>query len=208
FVETGTPLPLATRVLVAGAAALRATWWMWAIIGMLAALAVRRWHATPAGRRTVDALVLRVPIAGRLVVTLVGARVARILATMLGHGVPLDHALGLAARTAGNVSIAETVSHVRDDVMRGNALAPALRAHGLLGAGLCRLVATGERTGTLARAFEHAADAQDEQVERALAAATGLVEPVLVVVMGGAVLVLVLAILVPILTLNPIGAGR
>ena len=208
FVETGTPLPLATRVLVAGAAALRATWWMWAIIGMLAALAVRRWHATPAGRRTIDALVLRMPIAGRLVVTLVGARVARILATMLGHGVPLDHALGLAARTAGNVSIAETVSHVRNDVMRGNALAPALRAHGLLGAGLCRLVATGERTGTLARAFEQAADAQDEQVERALAAATGLVEPVLVVVMGGAVLVLVLAILVPILTLNPIGAGR
>ena len=208
FVETGTPLPLATRLLVAAAAGLRVTWWLWAIVVGLGTLAGRQWYATPAGRRTIDALILRVPIAGRLVMTLVGARVARILATMLGHAVPLDHALGLAARTAGNVSIAEAVTRVRDDVMRGEALAPALHAHGLLGAGLSRLVATGERTGMLARAFEQAADAQDEQVERALAAATGLVEPVLVVVMGGAVLILVLAILVPILTLNPIGAGR
>ena len=207
FVETGTPLPLATRILVAGAAALRATWWLWAVLGVVATLAVRQWYTTPAGRRTIDAFSLRVPIAGRLVATLVGARVARVLSTMLGHGVPLDHALALAARTAGNASIADTVTRVRDDVMRGDALAPALRAHGLLGAGLCRLVATGERTGTLAQAFAHAAEAQDGEVERALAAATALVEPVLVVVMGGAVLLLVLAILVPILTLNPIGAA-
>jgi len=205
--DTGAALPLATRVLVVAAAALRATWWLWAIAGGLGVLAARHWYATPTGRRTIDTLVLRAPIAGRLVATVVGARVTRILATMLGHGVPLDHALGLAARTAGNVRIAEAVGRVRDDVVRGGALAPALRAHDLLGAGLCRLVATGERTGTLARAFEHAADAQDAQVERALAAAVALVEPVLVVVMGGAVLVLVLAILVPILTLDPLG-GR
>ena len=70
---------------------------------------------------------------------------------------------------------------------------------------LCRLVATGERTGALGDAFDQAADAEDARVERALATALGLVEPVLVVVMGGAVLLLVLAILVPILTLNPIG---
>ena len=127
---------------------------------------------------------------------------------MLGHGVPLDQALGLAARTTGNACVAERLARVRDDVRQGGALAPALAGHGLFGAALGRLVATGERTGALAGAFEHAADAQDARVDRAIAGATALVEPVLVVLMGGAVLVLVLAILVPILTLDPLGGAR
>jgi general secretion pathway protein F len=206
FAETGTSLPLATRVLVAAAAGLRASWWVWLVAVGLATVAVRRWHATPAGRHAFDGLALRVPVAGRLVAALATGRVARTLATLLAHGVPLAEALALAATTAGNVRVATAIGAVRQDVVRGRALAPALRAHGLFGASLCRMVATGERTGTLAAAFAHAADAQDADVERALATAIGLVEPALVVVMGGAVLFLVLAILVPILTLNPLGA--
>jgi general secretion pathway protein F len=206
FAETGTPLPLATRALVAVAAGLRATWWLWPIVGALAAVAVRRWYATPAGRWAFDGLALRAPVAGRLTAALTTGRVARTLATVLAHDVPLAQALGLAAATAGNVRIAEAIARVREAVVRGESLAPALSAHGLFGASLCRLVATGERTGTLGTAFAHAADAEEAQVERALATAIGLVEPMLVVVMGGAVLLLVLAILVPILTLNPIGA--
>jgi general secretion pathway protein F len=206
FAETGTPLPFATRALVAIATMLRASWWLWAIGGLAGGVAVRRWHGTASGRRALDGLALRAPVAGRLVAALATGRVARTLATVLAHDVPLSQALGLAAATAGNVWIAESIARVRDAVVRGDALAPALRAHGLFGASLCRLVATGERTGTLGAAFAHAADAQEAEVERALATALGLVEPVLVVVMGGAVLLLVLAILVPILTLNPIGA--
>jgi type II secretory pathway component PulF len=206
FAETGMPLPLATRVLVALATGLQATWWLWTVLALVGTVAGRRWYATPAGRRTVDGLALRVPVAGRLVGALAVGRVARTLATVLAHDLPLAHALGLAAATAGNVRIADAIARVREAVVRGEALAPALRAHGLVGASLARLVATGERTGTLATAFAHAADAQEAQVERALATALGLVEPVLVVVMGGAVLALVLAILVPILTLNPLGA--
>jgi general secretion pathway protein F len=122
--------------------------------------------------------------------------------------VPLDPALGLAARTAGNVRVAERLARVREDVRRGGALAPALAGHGLFGAGLRRLVATGERTGTLPGAFEHAADAQEARVDRAIASAIALVEPAIVVLMGAAVLVLVLAILVPILTLDPLGGAR
>jgi len=206
--DTGQTPPLATRALVLGAAALRATWWLWAAVAALGALAARRWYATPAGRRAIDGLALRAPVAGRLVAATAEARIARVLATMLGHGIPLDQALGLAARTAGNLRVADGLARVRDEVRRGGALAPALAGHGLFGAGLGRLVATGERTGGLAGAFEHAADAQDARVDRAIAGATALVEPVLVVLMGGAVLVLVLAILVPILTLDPLGGAR
>jgi general secretion pathway protein F len=75
----------------------------------------------------------------------------------------------------------------------------------VLGPSACRLVATGERTGTLGAAFARVAEAEEVRSERALAVATGLVEPLLIVVMGAAVLGLALAILVPILTLNPLG---
>jgi general secretion pathway protein F len=208
FAETGAPLPLATRALVAVATGLRATWWLWAIGGVLAALAARRWVATPGGRDAVDALVLRLPVAGRLAAALATGRVARTLATVLAHGVPLAQALGLAAATAGNVRVGAALARVREDVVGGGSLTAALRARGVFGASLCRLVATGERTGTLAAAFGHAADAEEARVERTLATAIGLVEPALIVVMGGAVLVLVLAILVPILTLDPLGTHR
>jgi general secretion pathway protein F len=207
FTDTGTPLPPATRILVAAAAGLRATWWLWGAAALAAALAVRRWRATAAGRRALDRLALRAPVAGRLVGTLATGRVARTLATVLGHGVPLDRALELAAATAGNVGVADAITAVRRDVVRGDGLATALRAHAPFPPSVCQLVATGERTGTLAQAFAAAADAQEGEAERALGVATSLVEPVLVLVMGGAVLVLVLAILVPILTLDPLG-GR
>lgn len=206
LVETGAPLPLATRLLVGGTAALRATWWCWAALVALAAVALPRWYATDAGRRTVDGLALALPVVGPLVTALAAGRMTRTLATLLGHGMPLDRALALAAGTSGNVRVAAALDAVRADVLGGGALAPSLRAHGILGAALCRLVATGERTGALAAAFNQTAAAEDARVERALATVLGLVEPVLIVVMGGAVLVLVLAVLVPILTLNPLGA--
>lgn len=208
FAETGTPLPLATRLLIGGTSALRATWWLWALAAVLGGVAGVRWIATPAGRARVDDALLRLPIAGRLVAALAMGRVARTVSMLIGHGVPLDQGLLLAAATTGNATVARAVARVREDVLQGGALAPALRTYDVLPSSLCRLVATGERTGTLATAFAQVADAADARVERALATATSLVEPLLVVVMGGAVLLLVLAILVPILTLDPLGAHR
>jgi general secretion pathway protein F len=208
FAETGTALPIATRALLAAAAIVRTTWWMWALVVGVGAVALRRWYATPVGRGTLDGLVLRVPVAGRLAGTVATGRVARTLATVLANGVPLDRALGLAAATAGNARVADAIGVVREDVRRGEALAPALGRHGLFPPTLCRLVATGERTGALADAFERAADAHEARAERMLTVATGLVEPVLVVLVGAAVLALVLAVLVPILTLDPLGATR
>jgi general secretion pathway protein F len=205
FADTGTALPLATRALVGVAAGLRATWWLWVLVGVLGALVVRRWMERPSGRRMLDSLLLATPVTGRLVRPLATARVARTLATLLAHGVPLADALGLAAATAGNLRIADGVVRVRDDVVGGDPLVPALRRHGVLGPSACRLVATGERTGTLGAAFARVAEAEEVRSERALAVATGLVEPLLIVVMGAAVLGLALAILVPILTLNPLG---
>jgi type II secretory pathway component PulF len=175
-----------------------------ALLGSAAAF--RYWYATSAGRRALDGMLLRLPVVGRLAGLLATGRVARTLATVLDHGVPLDQGLALAATTAGNVCVAGALAGVREDVLRGDGLANALQTRALFPASLCRLVATGERSGALAEAFAHAAEAHEAEAERAAGVATSVVEPVLVLVMGGAVLVLVLAILVPILTLDPLGA--
>jgi general secretion pathway protein F len=205
FTETGTPLPLPTRLLLGAVTFARATWWAW-LLGIAAGvLAFRRWTERPSGRARLDAALLRLPVVGPTLAGAAVARLARTMATLLLGGVPLELALGLAAPAAGNQRITAATAAARDAVRRGQALAPALADTGVFPSLLVRLAATGERTGELAAALERAADAEEARVASAVATATALVEPALVVVMGAVVLVLVLAILLPILTLDPVG---
>ncbi|MFN8542627.1 MAG: type II secretion system F family protein [Candidatus Binatia bacterium] len=206
FAETGTPLPLATRALLALVDVVRATWWAWVLALAGAAAAGRSWLATPAGRARWDAALLALPLAGRLVRHAATARLARTLATVLGSGVPLESGLALAADTAGNAAVAAAVHAAREAVRGGEPLARALATTAVLPPLLVRLVAIGEVGGTLVPALERAADSYEHEVAAALDTVTRVLEPALVVVAGAAVLVLVLGILVPVLTLDPVGA--
>lgn len=207
FADTHTPLPLATRLLLAAVSIARATWWLWLALGIAGALLLRRTAATPAGRAQLDGWLLRVPVVGPLVRMAAVARVARTLATLVGGGVPLETALGMAAAAAGSAPVADATRTTRATVVEGAALAAALAATGAFPPLLLRLTAVGERTGALAPALEQAGAALDAEVEQAVDAATALLEPALVLIMGTTVLALVLAILVPILTLNPLAAS-
>jgi general secretion pathway protein F len=202
FHDAGAELPLATRILIAATAALRRTWWALLAAGALGTWAARRWAAAPAGRARLDAALLRVPVAGRLAAKAAVARVARTLATLLGGGVPLESALGIAGAAAANRPIGDALADAREAVRRGEALAPALRRSGLLPPLLVRLAAAGERSGTLGEMLEHAAAAYEREVEAGVAALTALVEPVLVLAMGAVVLALVAAVLLPLFDLN------
>jgi general secretion pathway protein F len=204
FAETGAPLPLPTRVLLAGGTFVARTWWLWLLAVLGAAFALRAWLATPGGRARIDGLILTLPLVGRVATAAGLARVAHTLSTLLAGGVRLETALDLAGATAGNVRIAEALAAAREAVRQGQPLAPALQASGLVPAALIRLVATGERSGGLADALAYAATHLDAEVERDVAAATALAEPVLVLIMGAAVLVLVLSVLLPLVQFDPL----
>jgi general secretion pathway protein F len=206
FADTGTPLPLPTRVLLGSVAVLRATWWVWLLAAVGAGAALRTMLATPAGRARADVWLLAVPVVGPLATKAAVARIARTLATVTGGGGALEAALAMAADAAGAAPLAAATRTARTAVLEGSALSPALAATGAFPALLVRLTAVGERSGALAPALDQAADALDAEVEQAVAAATALFEPALVLLMGLVVLALVIAILVPILTLNPLGA--
>jgi general secretion pathway protein F len=186
FAESGAPLPLPTRALVAVAR------WSWLL---LPALALAVWMLRGGGW-------MRLPLVGAIARRAAAARLARTLATLLAGGIPLEAALGIAAAGAGRAPLGGAILAARDAVRRGEALAPALAASGLFPSLLVRLVAAGERGGTLAGSLERAAAAEETELEAAVGGLVALVEPVLVLVMGGVVLVLVLGILLPLLELN------
>jgi general secretion pathway protein F len=204
--ETGARVPPLSRLLLSVAGGLQATWWLWAIALVAGGVAVATWLRTPAGRARRDALLPSLPVVGPIAVAAAHARALRTLGTLLASGVRMEDALELAAAAAGSGPVGDAVRAAREAARTGGALAPALRAHPIVAAPVVRLVATGERGGTLPEALEHAAAAQDAEVERRVVAATALLEPALVLVLGVAVLLVVLAVLVPLLSLDPFAA--
>ena len=202
FVETGTPLPFATRALLVVSRAVAIAWWPVVLAVPVMIWAGRRWFATPAMRVRLDAFLLSLPLAGPLLRKAAAARVARTLAMLLTGGVPLDGALAIAGAGAGNRHIAEAVAAARTAVREGEALAPALRATGVFPPLVPRVAAVGERGAALAPLLERVATLYEREVEAGVTALTAFIEPALVVVMGAVVLALVMAVLLPLFDLS------
>lgn len=202
FAATGKPLPLATRALAAAGSLLAGFWWLLLGAAVGAAFALRRWLGGEAARRRIDAALLHVPGVRSLVRATAAGRLARTLATLLAGGVPLEAALGIAGPITGNRVLGDAVATARTRVREGGTLAPALRASAAFPPVLVQLVAVGERSGGLADALAHAADTYEAEVQRTVAAATALVEPALILAMGGVVLLLVTAVLLPLFELG------
>jgi general secretion pathway protein F len=143
-----------------------------------------------------------VPYLGRLAQKLAVARFARTLATLLASGVALLPALDIVKNIVNNVVLARAIEEARDAIREGQSIAPPLRASGLFPPLVLHMVAVGERSGELETMLARAADAYDSEVENAVTGLTTILEPIMIVFMGGVVLFIVLAILMPIFELN------
>jgi general secretion pathway protein F len=204
FQETHQQLPLPTRFLL-GVSDFVASWW-WMILLGLAAVAVgfARWARTAAGRERVDRWTLEVPYLGRLTQKFAVARFARTLATLLASGIGLLPALDIVKSIVDNTVLTRAIEKARDAIREGQSIAPPLRESGLFPPLVVHMVAVGERSGELEAMLTKAADAYDDEVENAVGALTSILEPIMVIFMGGVVLFIVLAILLPIFELNRI----
>jgi general secretion pathway protein F len=202
FQETHQQLPVPTRVLL-GVSDFVAAWW-WLILGAvgLAVLGGMRWARTPAGRERVDQWTLAVPYLGRLTQKVAVARFARTLATLLASGIGLLPALDIVKSIVDNTVLTRAIERARDAIREGQSIAPPLRESGLFPPLVVHMVAVGERSGQLEAMLGKAADTYDDEVEQAVGALTTVLEPLIIVFMGGVVLFIVLAILLPIFELN------
>ncbi|GHC88838.1 type II secretion system F family protein [Novosphingobium pokkalii] len=195
-------LPWLTRVVIAVSGFLAA--WGWAVaLGLaLGALGFARGLAWAPFRAWMDATLLRLPLLGPLWRDAQAAALARTLATMIAARLPLLEGLRLAAQTAGNTSHARALAQVAQGVREGGSLASGLAQAGLFPPLLVAMVASGEASGQLGALLESAADALDRSFEAAAATALALLEPAIIVVMGGIVALIILSILLPILQLQ------
>jgi general secretion pathway protein F len=195
-------LPWLTRAVIALSGFLAAWGWALALAAALGALSFARGLGWPPFRAKVDGALLRLPLLGRLLRDAQAAALARTLATMIAARLPLLDGLRLAAQTAGNTRHAHALGQVAQAVREGGSLAAGLHEAGLFPPLLVAMAASGEASGQLGALLESAADALDRAFEATAATTLALLEPAIIVVMGGIVALIILAILLPILQLQ------
>lgn len=207
FDDVGQTLPLLTR-LVIGLSDLLVGWW-WLMLLMVVATGVAAWFALrqPAVRLAFDTRLLRLPLIGRLLRDLHAARMARTLSTMVASRLPLLDGLTLTAGTIHNRRLRLASDEIAEAVRGGGSLSAAMRRTAVFPPLLTYLAASGESAGRLDEMLERAADYLEREFDRFTATALSLLEPAIIVVMGGIVATIVLSILLPILQLNTL-AGQ
>lgn len=187
FQDLDVELPLATRLLLQTTAFV-GSWW-WAILGSVAviSLAVMLYARTETGGRRIDHLKLRMPIVGSLLRDIALERFSRVLSNLSGAGVPLVDALRLSSSAIGNRHYAASVVATRDGVLRGQGLAEPMRNTGAFPPEIVQVLGVGERTGRLTEQLDHAARFYAREVDYRLKNLTALLEPIALLIVGGAV---------------------
>jgi general secretion pathway protein F len=202
FDTVGQQLPLLTRI-VMGLSQFLAGYW-WAILIGIAVIGVVAWRALQdeAIRLRFDTAWLRIPLIGRLTRDLHAARMARTLSTMVASRLPLLEGLALTGNTIHNRRLKQASDEITEAVRGGGSLSAALRRTGIFPPLLVYLSASGESSGQLDAMLERAADYLEREFDGFTAAALSLLEPAIIVIMGGVVATIVLSILLPILQLE------
>lgn len=206
FDTAAAQLPLVTRIVI-GLSGFLAAWW-WAIAAILLLLGLVFWRALgqPAFRYRFDAFVLRLPLVGRLVRDMHAARMARTLSTMVASRLPVLEGLKLTVQTVNNRVLREATEQVVEAIRTGGSLSGALRATGVFPPLLVYLAASGESAGQLDVMLERAADYLERELDGFTTAALAILEPAIIVLMGGIVGLIILSILLPILQMQSMAA--
>ena len=202
FVDSGVELPLLTRLLMAVSEFARVWGWLAllaaAAAGALAARALR----VPAARARMHRILLRAPLFGALSRELNSARLMQSLATLTDAGVSVWESLRVAARLLTNLPMRKAAIDAAGEVSEGKPAAEALGRSGLFPPLCIQLIASGEASGELHQLLGRAAEAQERELSARINTLTSLLQPVLILVVGGFVLLIVLSILMPIFEMN------
>lgn len=207
FESMNQSLPLLTRMVIGLSNVIIGWGWLAVLLiglGVLGGAAALR---NPAARLAFDGWLLRAPVIGRLTRDLHAARMARTLSTMIASGVPVLEGLTITARTVPNRRLRRATEDMAEAVREGGALSAAMRRAGVFPPILVHMTASGEGSGRLEPMMERAAEYLEREFETFTAVMLSLLEPAIIVVMGGVVATIVLSILLPILQINTLAMG-
>lgn len=198
FGNSGKELPALTVVVINASNFMVSNWYL--VFGALTAMviAVKKYYQTRSGRWNIDSLLLKVPVFGEVLKKGGIARFTRTLATLLGSGVSILEALEISSQVAGNVVIEKILADTKDAVVKGKNLSVPLSQAKIVPQMVVQMIEVGEQTGALDTMLGKVADFYESEVETAIATMTSLMEPILMVFLGGIVAVLLIAMYLPI----------
>jgi len=196
--DLGQALPLPTLLLIRFSDFLTAYWWLLLLAGIGLGIALRRYLQTEAGRLKADRQLLKAPLFGRLNLLIATARLCRTLATLLQSGVPLLQALDIVKNLMQNRVLRQALEDTAVSVREGEGLAAPLKRSGVFPPMVSQMAAVGEKSGELEKMLLRVAQAYEHQVDMAITGMLSLLEPLMILAMGGAVGFIVMAILLPI----------
>lgn len=195
-------LPWYTQVLIFVSDFLAGYWWLLILLGGGASYGFKRWVSKPAGRLAWDSLTLKIPIFGKLFLMLAISRFATTLSTLLASGVPLLKAMEITRNVLGNAQLELVVAEAAGSIREGESIADPLRRSGKFPPIVTHMIAVGEKSGQLEQMLGSVSASYDSQVEVQVQALTSLLEPLVMVFMGGAVGFIAFAILMPLIQMN------
>jgi type IV pilus assembly protein PilC len=208
FKQYGGELPALTQVSVFMSHMVTGYWWLMFGSTALVVVAFMKWKKSSWGRRQWDHFRLHVPMKiGTVVQQVAVARWSRTLASLTAAGVPLLQALEITGRTGGNVAIEEAMDGVIASVKRGGTIAAPLNQAPIFPAMVTHMVGVGEETGALDAMLDRVAEFYEEQVEASVKALTSILEPIMIIVIGGIVGFIVISMYLPLFEVyNHIGS--
>lgn len=202
LLSLGQELPFYTRWVINGSEFARNWWWAMAIGAVVFVLGFRAIGRTERGRAAIDSFTLKIPVVGRVARVVSIARFTRTLSSLLAGGVSIIQSLDIAQHVANNSVLADAISDAKTSVLEGASLAKPLRQSGQFPPMVITMVEVGERAGDLESMLAKVAQTYDEQVEATVTRLTSLMEPLLILLMVGIVLVIILATLMPLLSIT------
>ncbi len=202
FAQTKTDLPPLTVALIATSDFLTNHGWILGLAIVVLVMTIRRLLKNPNYKKLSDAVLLRIPGIRRVLIGMDTARFSSTLSILMASGVPLLDALRIAGAVMNNLVLRAASKEVAGKVQEGSSLNRALSQEEFFPPMMVHMVASGETSGELETMLERSASNQERELEATLGTVMGLFEPIMVVVMGGLVLTIVMAILLPIFDLN------
>lgn len=207
FSSMGAGLPLPTQIVINMSRFIKGNI-IWVILGVAGLITGFKYYRnTKGGRKTTDAISLKLPIFGDLLKKYAVARFTRTLGTMISSGVPILDALEIVARSSGNVILEEVIMEVRSSIAEGQTIAEPLSENDIFPGMVVQMISVGEATGALDTMLNKIADFYDAEVDAAVGALTSMLEPILMVFLGGAIGGVVIAMYLPIFKMASVVGG-
>ena len=201
FAGLGGELPFLTRFVVGASRTVARYSWLIVILIGVGLFAMRSYYKTYRGQRVLDGLLLKVPVLGMILRKIAVARFCRTLATLTSSGVPILDGLQITAKTAGNAVIEDAIMAVRKSVEEGKTISGPLGDTKVFPSMVVQMINVGEQTGALDQMLSKIADFYEEEVDTAVAGLVKLIEPLMIVILGGIIGVIVTAMYLPLYTI-------